>query len=88
MIIIFYLYLASEMTLLATLYGSCDNSTSNCRVCTIAATSLPSLPGMYVSTVYFLRTSSVGGGRGGGMLPDFFFCSLFPVQQETLDDRQ
>ena len=28
--------------------------------------------------IYFLRTSS--GGRGGGMLQDFFFCSLFPVQ--------
>ena len=23
------------------------------------------------------------GGLGGGMLPDFFFCSLFPVQQTT-----
>ena len=22
-------------------------------------------------------------GGGGGMLPDFFFCSLFPVQQTT-----
>ena len=32
--------------------------------------------------IYFLRTRSVGGG-GGGMLPDFFFCSLFPVQQTT-----
>ena len=32
--------------------------------------------------IYFLRTSSVGVG-GGGMLPDFFFCSLFPVQQTT-----
>ena len=30
----------------------------------------------------FLRTSSVGG-RGGGALPDFFFCSLFPVKQTT-----
>ena len=28
----------------------------------------------------FLRTSSVGGW---GMLPEFFFCSLFPVQQTT-----
>ena len=33
--------------------------------------------------IYFLRTSSVGGGGAGGMLPDFFFCSLFPVQQTT-----
>ena len=24
-----------------------------------------------------------GGVGGGGMLPDFFFCSLFPVQQTT-----
>ena len=24
-----------------------------------------------------------GGGGGGGMLPDFLFCSLFPVQQTT-----
>ena len=32
--------------------------------------------------IYFLPTSS-GGGGGGGMLPDFLFCSLFPVQQTT-----
>ena len=25
----------------------------------------------------------MGGGGGGGMLPDVFFCSLFPVQQTT-----
>ena len=24
-----------------------------------------------------------GVGGGGGMLSDFFFCSLFPVQQTT-----
>ena len=27
--------------------------------------------------------SSVGGGGEGGALLDFFFCSLFPVQQTT-----
>ena len=32
--------------------------------------------------ISFLRTGSVGGG-GRGMLPDFFFCPLFPVQQTT-----
>ena len=31
----------------------------------------------HVVLIHFLRTSSVGGGA----LPDFFFCSLFPVQQ-------
>ena len=29
--------------------------------------------------IIFLRTSSVGGAA----LEDFFFCSLFPVQQTT-----
>ena len=30
--------------------------------------------------LYFLRTSSVGGGVA---LPDFLSCSIFPVQQTT-----
>ena len=34
--------------------------------------------------IYFFGTSSQCGGWGGGdMLPDFSFCSLFPVQQTT-----
>ena len=33
---------------------------------------------------YFSPIEQCGGvGGGGGMLPDFFFCSLFPVQQTT-----
>ena len=30
---------------------------------------------------YFSPNEQCGGG--GGMLPDFFFCPLFPVQQTT-----
>ena len=35
-------------------------------------------------TVRFIFSErAVWGVGGGGMLPDFFFCSLFPVQQTT-----
>ena len=35
-------------------------------------------------TIYIIFSErAVWGVGGGGMLPDFFFCSLFPVQQTT-----
>ena len=33
--------------------------------------------------LFIFSERAVGGVGGGGMLPDFFFCSLFPVQQTT-----
>ena len=33
--------------------------------------------------ILFSPNEQCGGWGGGGMLPDFFFCSLFPVQQTT-----
>ena len=32
---------------------------------------------------YFIFSERAAWGGGGGMLPDFLFCSLFPVQQTT-----
>ena len=32
---------------------------------------------------YLFSPNERCGGWGGGMLPDFFFCSLFPIQQTT-----
>ena len=36
-----------------------------------------------VACFYLFSPNEQCGGWGGGMLPDFFFCSLFPVQQTT-----
>ena len=33
--------------------------------------------------IFSERAVCGGWGGGGGMLPDFLFCSLFPVQQTT-----
>ena len=36
-----------------------------------------------VISILFSPNEQCGGRGGGGMLPDFFFCSLFLVQQTT-----
>ena len=33
--------------------------------------------------LFIFSERAVWGVGGGGMLPDFLFCSLFPVQQTT-----
>ena len=38
---------------------------------------------MHVNTFFILFFSERAARGGGGSLPDFIFCSIFPVQQTT-----